>query len=132
MASFGERIVSSLSYFTFGIFGIIWLVYVNVAKKAMTKFAIYNIYQSLFISVTFALIAYAYDILLRFGIMIPVLGKGLKVFDLFFNQTPIYFGFSISGLIITVILFYLILLSLLGKRPFVPFISNIIYYNLGA
>ena len=132
MASPGERIVSALSYFTFGIFGIIWIVYVNVTKKPVTKFATYNVFQCMLVSLTLAVIAYAYDLLVyRFGVIIPILGKILRPFDLFFNQTPIYFGFTISGLIVTIFLFYLIVASLLGKKPFVPFISNIIDCNLG-
>ena len=133
MAGFGERIISALSYLTFGIFGVIWIVYINVAKKPLTDFAKFNIFQSILLSVILTVIAYAYDILLnKFGVIIPILGKILRPFDLFINQTPIYLGFSISGLIITILMMYLIILVILGKRPFVPFISNMIYYNLGA
>ena len=130
MANISDRIVSGITYFTFGIFGIIWLIYVNVAKKQMSPFVLFNIMQSCFITVLLAVIGYAYSIILNLILAIPVIGNMFKNFDLFFNGTPIYLGYSVSGLFMTILTFYLIIFSLLGKRPFVPFISPIIKANV--
>lgn len=132
MASIVDRVASAITYFTFGIFGIIWLIYVNVAKKPITKFAIFNIYQSFFVSIIFAVINIGYDFLYKLCYTIGFLRKILTSFDLFFNGTPIYQGYSISGLIITIFIGYLVILTLLGKRPFIPFVSNIIEINTGV
>ena len=47
--SLTDKIVSVLTYYTFGIFGLIWLVYAYLAKKSINSFCIFNIYQSIFI-----------------------------------------------------------------------------------
>ena len=132
MASIVDRIVSAITYFTFGIFGIIWLVFVVVAKKPMTKFATFNIFQSCLISVLLALIGLAFDLILKISHVIPFLGNIISSIDIFINRTPIYFGYSISGLIITILIGYLIIFSLIGKKPFVPFVSSIIENNIGV
>ena len=130
MASIVDRAVSALTYFTFGIFGIIWLIYVNVAKKEMTAFTMFNVFQSCCITVILAVIGYAFGIILQIVSVIPILGPMLKNFNLFFNGTPIYMGYSISGLIIAILIGYMTVVSLIGKKPFVPFISPIIQANI--
>lgn len=127
-----DRIFSGITYFTFGIFGLIWLVFAKVTKKPISGFAVFNIVQSFFITLVFSIIGYAYSLLLRLGVMISFLGKILNSFDLFFNQTPIYLGYSISGLIVMVFISYLIIMVLIGKKPFIPFVSNIIQSITGA
>ena len=44
-----DKIISVLSYLTGGLIGIIWQIYCAIRKKMMTKFLIFNIYQSVFL-----------------------------------------------------------------------------------
>jgi len=132
MAGFVDRTVSALTYFTCGIFGIIWIIYVNFAKKPLSNFNRYNIFQSILVSLIFALFSYLFGIINKIGLSIPILGKIIEPVNLFFNGTPIYFGYSISGLIIVIIIGYLMIMSLLGKKPYIPVISEAIQANTGV
>ena len=52
--------------------------------------------------------------------------------DIFINQTPMYFSFTLSGFVLMVFLSYLAVLSFLGKKPFIPYVSNMIRSNFGG
>ena len=130
--SLTDKIVSVLTYYTFGIFGLIWLVYAYLAKKSINSFCIFNIYQSIFISVILYIISLLWGIAIGFISVVPLIGKFMVSLDIFINQTPMYFSFTLSGFVLMVFLSYLAVLSFLGKKPFVPYVSNIIRSNFGG
>lgn len=130
--SLTDKIVSVLTYYTFGIFGLIWLVYAYLAKKSINSFCIFNIYQSIFVSVVLYIISLLWGIAIGFISVVPLIGKFMVSLDIFINQTPMYFSFTLSGFVLMVFLSYLAVLSFLGKKPFVPYVSNIIRSNFGG
>lgn len=127
-----DRIISVLSYYTCGIFSLIWIVFANITGKKITPFLMFNVYQAIFVSVVLAAISFLYQIAINVLAVIPFIGGLVKSFNVFFNATPVYFGFTISGLIVTIFLTYLSIYSLLGKRPFVPFVSDMVNMNFGG
>ena len=129
--SISDRIVSALSYFTCGIFSIVWIIFANVAGKPIGQYLSFNLYQAIFISVALAVISLIYSIAINLLSVVPFVGRLAKSFDLFFNQTPIYFTYTISGLIVSVLICYLAVFSLLGKKPYIPIVSDIIKANFG-
>lgn len=130
--SFSDRIISILAYFTFGIFSIIWLIFANVMKKPLSNYLSFNMYQAIFISVVLAVISLIYSIAINLLSVIPFIGNFARAFEIFFNQTPIYFTFTISGLFVTIIVSYLSIISLMGKKPYVPMVSEIVSSNFGG
>ena len=112
-----DRIVSSLAYFSFGIFGLIWIIYANVAKKHMSSFLLFNLSQAIFISLVLTILAYLFDIAVNLLSIVPYVGKIVQKFYIFVNHNPIYFGFTITGFIVTLIVLYLVIFSLLGEKP---------------
>jgi hypothetical protein len=56
-----DRCISILTYLTFGIFSIIWLMFANLTKKRISPFLSFNIYQSIFLSIVFAIISLIYE-----------------------------------------------------------------------
>lgn len=126
-----DRLISMLFYYTFGMFGLIWLIWANVTKNRITRFVNFNIYQAIFLSVVFAVISYIYSILYDLIIKIPFLGNLLYKFNLFFFETPLFFTFTLSGLIITLFLLYIFAMLFVGRIPFLPIISNIVKTNFG-
>ncbi len=130
--SLSDRIISSISYLTMGIFSIIWIIFVNLTKKRMTPFVVFNLYQAIFLSIALAIISMIYSIAINILVVVPILGTLVKKIDLFFNQTPLYFGYTITGAVVTILLFYLIILCLIGRRPHLPYISNIVNGNFGG
>lgn len=121
-----ERIISALSYITFGIAGVIWVIVSYVAKNRMSSFCSFNVYQSIFFSFFLYILSLICSIAAGLLSTVPFLGKLVNDFNLFFTQTPIYFGYSLWGLVIFVIVCYLAIFSLLGKYPYLPFISDVI------
>ena len=73
-----------------------------------------------------------YSIAVNIVSIIPIIGNFVRWLDVVFNQTPIYFTFTISGLFVTILVFYLSILSLLGKKPYLPFVSETISSNFGG
>ncbi len=130
--SLTDRIVSVLAYYTCGIFSIIWLIFANVTNRSITPFLSFNLYQAIFLSVALAVISLIYSIAVNILSVVPFVGALVEKFVVFFNQTPLYFGFTISGFIVTLLLSYLAIMSLLERRPYLPLISNIINSNFGG
>ncbi|MBR1616739.1 hypothetical protein IJ670_01160 [bacterium] len=130
--SITDRVVSSISYFTFGIFSLVWIIFANLTRRSITPFLNFNLYQAIFISVALACFSLIYQIGINLLSIIPFVGKMVVAFDIFFNSTPIYYGFTLSSLIIALLLSYLIIMSLIGIRPYIPVISDIINGTFGG
>lgn len=130
--SFGDRIVSILAYFTFGMFSIIWLIYANLTKKRTSSFLAFNLYQAIFVSIVLFIFGYLYSIAVNLMSVIPFVGKFVHTFNIFFNETPLWFNFTLSGFIVTLLVLYLSFISLIGKRAHIPLISDIVKTNFGG
>lgn len=127
-----DRIVSVLTYYTMGIFGLIWLVFSALTKRRISSFLAFNLYQSMFILAIISIFSLVYNIALNILSVVPFIGQMFIKLDIFLNQTPLYFTFTITGLIFTIFVTYLALLALLGKKPYVPYVSEIIKTNFGG
>lgn len=124
-----ERIICALSYLTFGIAGVVWIIICAVMKNPLSSFSAYNIYQSIFFSIFIYILSLICSIAVGLLGVVPIIGKLTNTFVIFFTQTPIYFGYTLSGLIIFVLVCYLALFALIGRYPYIPFISEIIGSN---
>ena len=130
--AFSDRLISILAYFTFGIFSLIWIIFANIKKYRITPFLNFNLYQAIFLSVALSALSLIYSIAINILAVVPFVNTLARNFDLFFNQTPIYFGCTLSGLIVSILLIYLSVLSFMGRRPYIPLISNMINTNFGG
>lgn len=124
-----ERIISALTYPTAGMVGILWQIFCVMTKRPMSKFVVFNIYQSVFLAIflflVFTISGMAYDLMIK----IPLINVLANYFALLLNA-PIIVGFSILQLILYVMYLYLIGLSLFGKYAYIPWVSNIILYQI--
>lgn len=130
--SITDRIIAVLSYMTFGMFSLIWIIFSALTKKRMSPFLVFNLYQAIFLSVILTVISMVFQIALNFMSAIPYLDKIINNILLFLFQTPIYYSFSIVGLILVFIITYLSIMCLLGKKAYVPFVSDMVSSNFGA
>ena len=94
--AFSDRIVSILSYITMGIFSIIWLIFANLTNKRLSPFLTFNLYQAIFISIVLYIISFLYQIAIGFLNAVPFINTYIRAFDIFFNQTPLYFSYTVS------------------------------------
>lgn len=124
-----DKIISVLSYMTGGFAGFIWMIFCSVTKKQMNKFLLFNVYQSILL----ALLIYFIDLLFKmvYHILIMIPYVNILVNSLYYAiYTPVYYGWSIVGLILFGMYVYLILFSILGRIAYLPWVSNIILYQL--
>ena len=124
-----DKIISVLTYMTGGFVGFIWLIYCSVAKKLINKFLLFNIYQSIFLGLLIFVINMLFGIVYNLMIMIPFVNR-LANFLYFVIYTPVYYNWSIVGFILLGMYIYLMLFSFLGKIAYLPWVSNIILYQL--
>ena len=124
-----ERIISALTYPTAGMAGILWQIFCVMSKRPMSKFVIFNIYQSVFLAIFLFLIftvsGMAYDLMIK----IPLINLLANYIAMLLNF-PIIFGFSLLQLILYLMYIYLIGFSLIGKYAYIPWVSNIILYQI--
>lgn len=130
--AYSDRLISILAYFTFGIFSIIWIIFANLTKKTITPYLSFNLYQAIFVSIVLAVISLIYSIAINLLSVVPFIGKFASWIDIAINQTPLYFTFTITGLLTTLIIIYLSFFCLIGKKPYIPFVSDIIKSNFGG
>jgi len=125
-----DRFVSVITYYTFGMAGLIWLIAsILVFKKQITQFCAYHIYQSIFISILLAVISMALNFIFPLCINIPFIGKFIETIYYYIFHIPIFFTFSLFNFIVFIIITYLALGALLGKKTYFPFISDVIGGN---
>ncbi len=129
--SMPERVLSALAYFSCGVVGIILIIIAAFIKTNLKPFVKFNVYQSIFIAFLFWALQVTFDLIvgiLQFLNIIPFVGTLLNSFFhfLFYYLMgfPLLFSLSLLSLLIILLILYLTIMSLLGKEPYVPFISS--------
>ena len=123
-----EKIVSVLSYYTCGFVGLLYLIIAIIQKK---------IYNHVFMSIFLSLLIFVVSKVLIF--VINILGYIPFVKAVVFSITVMatselisFLGlhFSIITLLITALYTYLAVGAILGKYSYIPWVSQIISYNM--
>ena len=123
-----ERILSAATYLTAGGVGFVWLIIAALSKKRVTKFLMYHILQSIFLSIAFYLLSVLGNLLYMILYRIPI----INAIPYFLNlPIPIAFDLSIIQICTTTIILYLAITSGMGYYSYLPIVSNIIKGNTG-
>lgn len=123
-----ERLLSAATYLTAGGVGFIWLIIAALSKRRVTKFLMYNILQSIFVSLTFYLLSILGNLLYMILYRIPL----INAIPYFLNlPIPIAFDLSIIQIFTTTIILYLAITSGMGYYSYLPIVSDIIKGNTG-
>lgn len=123
-----ERILSVATYVTAGGVGFIWLIIAAFMRKQVTKFLMYHIMQSIFISILFFLLSLLSELVFVILYKIPI----INAIPYFVNMPlPFMFGLSIIQTITTTIILYLAIMAGLGYYSYLPWVSDIIKGNTG-
>lgn len=123
-----EKIISALSYCTAGLVGFVWLILGAVLKLGLRPYLKYHIYQSIFLSFLYFIVAIALSLILGILSYIPIIG-GLISTITFLVATPIIASYSILNILIILFVGYLAITSFMGKYTYIPWVSNIIKIN---
>ncbi len=124
-----ERIIASLSYMTMGMVGFIWLIIGLFTKASLKPFLKYHIFQSIFISLGFAVLSIFVGWVSNILSFIPFINKLVAQINFLLNM-PLIFDYSILQTVIYVFLIYLAVTSFAGKFSYIPWISDIIDQNI--
>ena len=125
-----EKIISVLSYISMGIAGLIWIIIAYFRKQNLRFFLMYNIAQSMVISIFLALIKIGLDIILSVIAKIPFVDYIAAViyFLLSFNVIRIYglnISFTLLELLVILLIGYSITGVVLGRIFYIPFLTDL-------
>ena len=123
-----ERIVAPLSYITMGMVGFFWLIISLFTKARLKPFLQYHIFQSIFISLLFAVIAIFLGWVSNLLSLIPFISTLVAQITFLLNM-PVLLGHSIIQLIVYLLIIYLAVTSFLGQYSYVFWVSDIINQN---
>ncbi len=121
-----DRLIAAGSYLTLGTVGMIWfLISILVIKKPMSRYLTCNLIQSFVLSIIYAIFTLAYNIFIGLFVAIPVIGKLFYKFHVFLFETPVFNTMSLVNHILLLFICYLSIIAILGKLPFVPYITDV-------
>ena len=124
-----ERIVAALTYLTMGMVGFIWLIIGLFTKARLKPFLQYHIFQSIFISLGFALLSILIGWLSNILSFIPIINQIVAQITFWLNM-PLIFDYSLIQAVIYLFLIYLAVTSFIGKYSYIPCVSDIIDQNI--
>jgi len=124
-----EKVIAVLSYATAGIVGFVWFLIGHFTKQNLRPFLKYHIYQSIFLAVLFSVGFYILDILFKILSYIPIIKNIVFWLSLPFIM-PLLHGLTIVNIAVLILIVYLCVGVLLNRFSFIPWVSNIIRYNI--
>ncbi len=124
-----ERIIAALTYLTMGMVGFIWLIIGLFTKARLRPFLQYHIFQSIFISLGFAVLSILIGWLSNIFSFIPIINQIVAQLTFWLNM-PLIFEYSLIQTVIYIFLMYLAISSFVGKYSYIPWVSDIIDQNI--
>lgn len=124
-----EKIISILSYISMGIIGLLWLIVAHLKNKKLRFFLMYNVVQSMVISILLTILKLGLDIILSILGKIPLLDfiAAIIYYVISFKIIRFYslgISFTAFELILFLLLIYIIIGILLGRIFYIPYLSN--------
>ncbi len=125
-----EKIISTLSYMTMGIIGLIWIIIAYANKKNLKYFLMYNISQSMVIAILLAILKIALDIVLSILAKIPFLSYVAAIFNYIISvkMVRVYglgISFTIFELLVFILLAYIIAGVIVGRIFYIPALTSV-------
>ena len=124
-----ERLVAGFFFFIMGMAGFIWLIISLFTKAALKPFLQYHIFQSIFISLAFAVLSILIGWVSNVLSFIPFINKLVAQITFLLNM-PLIFGYSLIQTVIYVFIIYLAVTAFAGRYSYIPWISDIIDQNV--
>ncbi len=124
-----ERIIAALTYLTMGMVGFIWLIIGLFTKARLKPFLQYHIFQSIFISLAFAVLSILVSWLSNILSFIPIVNRIVAQITFLLNM-PLIFDYSLLQTVIYIFLIYLAATAFIGKFSYIPWVSDIIDQNI--
>lgn len=125
-----EKIISTLSYITMGIVGLIWIIIAYANKKSLKYFLMYNISQSMVIAILLAILKLILDIVLSIFAVIPFLSYITAIFNYIISIKIIRIyglglSFTLFELLVFILLSYIIAGIFIGRIFYIPMLTSL-------
>ncbi len=124
-----ERIIAALTYLTMGMVGFIWLIIGLFTKARLKPFLQYHIFQSIFISLAFAVLSIFVSWLSNILSFIPLINRLVAQITFLLNM-PLIFDYSLLQSVIYIFIIYLAVTAFIGRFSYIPWVSEIIDQNI--
>lgn len=124
-----ERLIAALSYLTMGMVGFVWLIIGLFTSARLKPFLQYHIFQSIFISLGFAVLSILVGWVSNLLSVIPFINKVVAQINFLLNM-PLIFDYSLLQTVIYAFLAYLAITSFMGRFSYIPWVSDIIDQNI--
>ena len=124
-----ERLIAALSYLTMGMVGFVWLIIGLFTNARLKPFLQYHIFQSIFISLGFAVLSIFVGWFSNLLSVIPFINKVVAQINFLLNM-PLIFDYSLLQTVIYAFLAYLAVTSFMGRFSYIPWVSDIIDQNI--
>lgn len=124
-----DRLVSSVSYITAGWGGLIVMIILYFRRKNPSRFVRFNVFQSIFISLLYFVLAMGLGLIMKFLSYIPFINYLVAQIGFFFNRS-ILLEYSLIQVFTIGLILYMALTSLFGKYPRIYWVSRIIDHNV--
>ena len=124
-----ERIIAALTYLTMGMVGFIWLIIGLFTKARLKPFLQYHIFQSIFISLAFAVLSIFVSWLSNILSFIPLINRLVAQITFLLNM-PLIFDYSLLQSVIYIFIIYLAVTAFIGRFSYIPWVSDIIDQNI--
>ena len=124
-----EKIIAALTYLTMGMVGFIWLIVGLFPKARLKPFLQYHIFQSIFISLAFAVLSTLISWISNLLSFIPIINRIVAQITFLLNM-PLIFDYSLLQSVIYIFIIYLAVTAFIGKYSYIPWVSDIIDQNI--
>lgn len=124
-----ERLIAALSYLTMGMVGFVWLIIGLFTSARLKPFLQYHIFQSIFISLGFAVLSILVGWISNLLSVIPFINKVVAQINFLLNM-PLIFDYSLLQTVIYAFLAYFAITSFMGRFSYIPWVSDIIDQNI--
>ena len=124
-----ERIIAALTYLTMGMVGFLWLIIGLFTKARLKPFLQYHIFQSIFISLAFAVLSIFVSWLSNILSFIPLINRLVAQITFLLNM-PLIFDYSLLQSVIYIFIIYLAVTAFIGRFSYIPWVSDIIDQNI--
>lgn len=124
-----ERVVAAFSYLTMGMVGFVWLIIGLFTKASLKPFLKYHIFQSIFLSLGFAILSMFVGFVSNILSIVPIINKLVAQINFLLNM-PLIFDYSLLQTVIYSFIIYLAVTSFIGKYSYIPWVSDVIGQNV--
>lgn len=128
-----EKIISVLSYFTCGFAGLLYLIIALLQKQGLRSFLRYHVFMSIFLSILIYIVSKVLILVINILGHIPFVKAVVFSLTVALQSEIVSLGFinfSFITLLIALLYTYLSIGAIMGKYTYLPWISEIISYNM--